>query len=109
MSPSDNLTTEIIGYVASSMTFISLIPQLAKIVVNNSAKDVSLESYFIFIVVEALWLYYGVKTMNYQIIMCNATCIIISSSIIILGFVYNSNLEKKKLEESNTNSQQFTV
>jgi MtN3 and saliva related transmembrane protein len=51
----------VIGYLASTLTIISLLPQLVKIILYKSAKDVSLESYFLFILVEILWLYYGVK------------------------------------------------
>ena len=37
---SEDLPTEIIGYIASVLTILSLIPQLVKIIVNKSAKKI---------------------------------------------------------------------
>jgi MtN3 and saliva related transmembrane protein len=88
---SEDLLTEIIGYIASVLTIISLIPQLVKIIVNKSAKDVALESYFIFVILDTLWLYYGIKKINFQIIIANSTCALISVIILILGYSYKNN------------------
>ena len=83
-----DLADEIIGYIASVLTIISLLPQLIKIIINKSANDVALSTYFIFVIVEVLWLYYGIKIVNYQIIIANGTCCIMSISVIVLGYIY---------------------
>jgi MtN3 and saliva related transmembrane protein len=94
----EDLSTEIVGYIASGLTIISLLPQLIKIIRNKSAKDVSLESYFIFVVVEVLWLYYGIKKLNLQIIIANGTCALVSLFIIILGYSYKSQAKTFELQ-----------
>jgi MtN3 and saliva related transmembrane protein len=89
-----DLVDEIIGYIASVLTILSLLPQLIKICRNKSANDVALSTYFIFVLVEILWLYYGIKIVNYQIIIANGTCCLMSISVIVLGYLY-----KKKENE----------
>lgn len=102
-----DLVDEIIGYIASVLTILSLLPQLIKICRNKSANDVALGTYFIFVLVEILWLYYGIKIVNYQIIIANGTCCLMSISVIVLGYLYKKkerdetvNLEEIRVEEN---------
>lgn len=91
-----DLIDEVIGYIASVLTILSLLPQLIKICRNKSANDVALGTYFIFVVVEVLWLYYGIKIINYQIIIANGTCCIMSITVICLGYFYKKKEKKEK-------------
>lgn len=82
------LWVEIVGYFAAGLTIVSLLPQLIKIIVSKSSRDVALEAYFICVLFEILWSIYGIYTKNLQILITNVTCCVISTLIIVFGYYY---------------------
>ena len=80
---------EILGLIAGTLTTISFLPQLVKIVKNKSAKDVSLLMFLIFTVGIFLWLVYGILTLTLAIIIANSVTIILALSILILKIKYD--------------------
>jgi len=51
---------DVIGYAAATMTTISFLPQLIRVVKLKSARDISLGMFLIFSVGTLGWLVYGV-------------------------------------------------
>jgi MtN3 and saliva related transmembrane protein len=80
---------ELLGLIAGTLTTISFLPQLVKIVKNKSAKDVSLLMFLIFTLGILLWLVYGILTLTLAIIIANSVTIILALSILILKIKYD--------------------
>ena len=79
---------EIIGYVAATLTTISLLPQLIKIIKTKDTKNLSLYMYIAFVIGISLWFVYGILIINYALIIANAITIVFG--LIILSFkIYN--------------------
>jgi MtN3 and saliva related transmembrane protein len=81
---------ELLGIIAGTLTTVSFLPQLVKIVKNKSAKDVSLLMFLIFTLGILLWLVYGILTLTLAIIIANSVTIILALSILILKIKYDS-------------------
>jgi MtN3 and saliva related transmembrane protein len=81
---------ELLGVIAGTLTTVSFLPQLVKIVKNKSAKDVSLLMFLIFTLGILLWLVYGILTLTLAIIIANSVTIILALSILILKIKYDS-------------------
>jgi len=80
---------ELLGIIAGTLTTISFLPQLVKIVKNKSAKDVSLLMFLMFTLGILLWLVYGILTLTLAIIIANSVTIILALSILILKIKYD--------------------
>jgi MtN3 and saliva related transmembrane protein len=80
---------ELLGLIAGTLTTISFLPQLVKIVKNKSAKDVSLLMFLIFTLGILLWLVYGILTLTLAIIIANSVTIVLALSILILKIKYD--------------------
>jgi MtN3 and saliva related transmembrane protein len=85
------IITETIGYIAAVMTVFSLVPQLVKILKNKDSKDLSLMSFYLYILVQILWISYGVGRGDLQIIISNALCCLLSIMIIGFSLYYKNN------------------
>jgi MtN3 and saliva related transmembrane protein len=55
----ESLKLEIIGYTAGFLTTVCLVPQLWKILITKSVKDVSVWTYFVLLSGQILWIVYG--------------------------------------------------
>jgi len=80
---------ELLGIIAGTLTTVSFLPQLVKIVKNKSAKDVSFLMFLIFTLGILLWLVYGILTLTLAIIIANSVTIILALSILILKIKYD--------------------
>ena len=85
----DKFFIEVLGIVAGTLTTISFLPQLVKIVKNKSAKDVSLLMFLVFTLGILLWLVYGILTLTLAIIIANSITIVLALSILILKVKYD--------------------
>jgi len=73
-----------IGYAAATMTTISFLPQLLRVVKLKSARDISLGMFLIFSTGVALWLIYGLLQHDIPLITANGITLVLA--LIILGF-----------------------
>jgi len=85
----DGAFVEILGLIAGTLTTISFVPQLIKIVKSKSAKDISLIMFLIFVVGIFLWLVYGILTKTLAIIVANSVTLILALSILFLKIKYD--------------------
>jgi len=78
----------ILGYVAGTLTTISLLPQVIQTWRTKSAKDISLEMFCILAAGVFLWIIYGIRIMAYPIIICNSVTLVFVAMIILLKVKY---------------------
>ena len=80
--------TTIIGFIAATVTTISLLPQLVKIWKTKSAKDISLVTFLVFCGGISLWLVYGVLLNDLPIIIANGFTLVQGLIILVLKIMY---------------------
>lgn len=74
----------LIGYAAATMTTVSFVPQLLRVIKLRSARDVSLGMFLIFTTGTAFWLVYGVLVHSFPVALANSVTFILSLAILIL-------------------------
>ena len=80
--------TEILGFVAGSLTTIAFLPQVVKTWKDRSAGDISLLMFLMFTLGVSLWLAYGVLINNPVIIIFNMLTLILAGSILFFKLKY---------------------
>ena len=80
--------TQIIGIAAAVITGVSMIPQLAKIIKQKKAENVSMGMSVVLICGLALWLWYGIKKNDAPIIATNSFSIFTNILLIYFGIKY---------------------
>lgn len=81
------LSTQVIdsiGYAAATMTTISFLPQLIRVLRLHSAREISLGMFLIFSVGTLAWLIYGVLSHSAPVAVANAVTLVLSVSILVL-------------------------
>ncbi|TGK35441.1 hypothetical protein EHQ12_07560 [Leptospira gomenensis] len=71
-----------LGYVASLLTTISFLPQVIRVVMGGSTKDISRNMYVVFIVGVVFWLIYGFLIRDFPIILANIFTLLFTSIIL---------------------------
>lgn len=84
----DLIATEIIGYTAGTISVIAIIPQLVKLLKTKDSKNLSLMTYNLYVIVQILWICYGVGRKDLQIIISNIVCMLLSIMIILFSVYY---------------------
>lgn len=77
-------TIDVIGYLAATMTTISFLPQLIRVVKLRSARDISLGMFLIFSLGTTFWLAYGLLVHSAPVAAANAVTLALSVSILVL-------------------------
>jgi MtN3 and saliva related transmembrane protein len=73
-----------IGLVAAALTTSAFLPQLIKVWLSKSAKDVSLAMFLVFTLGIALWLVYGLIRNDMVIVVANVITFSLSLAILVL-------------------------
>ena len=81
-------TTELIGYLAATLTTVSFIPQVVQIWRSKHTKDISLGMYSIFTLGIAVWLAYGILLGSAPIIIANCITIVLAGSVLMMKLKY---------------------
>ena len=89
----DPITLDIIGYIAGFLTTICMLPQLIKILISKSAKDVSLLTFFVLISGEILWIVYGMYVNDMRIIIPNIVSCCLSFFIFFATIHYTYHIK----------------
>jgi len=79
-----------IGYAAATMTTISFLPQLLRVVKLKSARDISLGMFLIFSAGTFGWLVYGILSRSPPVWVANAVTFVLSMSILLLKLKYDA-------------------
>jgi MtN3 and saliva related transmembrane protein len=84
-----------IGYAAATMTTVSFLPQLIRVVKLRSAREISLGMFLIFSAGTFAWLVYGILSHSTPVWMANAVTFVLSMSILILKLRFDRNATRQ--------------
>ncbi len=76
--------TEIVGYIAATITTASFVPQVVRVVRTRDTHAISLVSYGAFCIGIACWLWYGIALRSAPIVTANAITLVLAS--VVLAF-----------------------
>lgn len=71
-----------IGYAAATMTTVSFVPQLLRVIRLRSARDISLGMFLIFSAGTFTWFMYGVLAHSAPVWIANAVTFVLAASIL---------------------------
>jgi MtN3 and saliva related transmembrane protein len=81
---------DLIGYAAATMTTVSFLPQLIRVVKLRTARDISLGMFLIFTAGTACWLIYGLLSRSAPVAIANFVTFLLSASILVLKLRFDS-------------------
>ena len=81
---------EILGLVAGTCTTLAFIPQIRKVLVTKSVKDISFLMYAIYCSGLTLWTIYGVLIASPSLMIANSITLVLALSIIIMKIRLNN-------------------
>jgi MtN3 and saliva related transmembrane protein len=84
-----------IGYAAATMTTLSFLPQLIRVVKLRSARDISLGMFLIFSAGTFAWFVYGILSHSAPVWMANAVTFVLSMSILVLKLRFDRNAARE--------------
>jgi MtN3 and saliva related transmembrane protein len=79
------LTTEMLGYLAATLTTASFVPQALHTFRTRSTAGISIGMYSMFTVGVAMWLAYGVALGSWPIIVANGITFLLAATILTLA------------------------
>lgn len=79
---------EYIGFFAGFCSTISFLPQIIKIWLSKSAKDISLLMYIVLSTGQLAWIVYGVLTNALPIIYANSVTLTLTLIILVLKLIW---------------------
>ena len=83
-------STEIIGYLAATLTTASFIPQALHTFKTKDVRGISLGMYSSFTMGVALWLVYGVVLQAWPIVIANAITLSLAAAILGMKLRYHA-------------------
>ena len=81
---------DMIGYAAATMTTVSFVPQLLRVIRLRSARDISLGMFLIFSAGTFTWGVYGVLVHSTPVWVANALTFLLSMSILLLKLRFDT-------------------
>ena len=82
------LNSDLVGYVAATLTTSAFIPQALMTWKNKRAEGVSLSMYVILITCVILWLTYGIMLSAWPVIIANIITLFLTIFILAMKIVY---------------------
>jgi MtN3 and saliva related transmembrane protein len=76
------------GIVAGTLTSLSMLPQLFKVIKEKKAENISVFAFVVLITGLLLWVVYGVMKTDWPLIITNSIAVIINLTMIILSIIY---------------------
>lgn len=76
--------TEVLGFCAGACTTFSFVPQIKKVWLTKSVKDISMYMYLIYSTGLLLWLIYSFLINSLSLIFANAITLIFALSILCM-------------------------
>jgi MtN3 and saliva related transmembrane protein len=77
-------TSDLIGYVAATLTTISFLPQAWLTFRTRDVSGISLGMYCVFTLGVALWLVYGLLTAAWPVVAANAVTLALALAILVM-------------------------
>ncbi len=88
MQITEFIGSELIGYLAATLTTVSFVPQALHSFKTKDVSGISLGMYSIFTLGIALWLAYGVLISAWPIVVANVITLALASLILALKLRY---------------------
>lgn len=88
MQITEFIGSELIGYLAATLTTVSFVPQALHSFKTKDVSGISLGMYSIFTLGIALWLAYGVLISAWPIVIANVITLALASLILALKLRY---------------------
>ena len=88
MQITEFIGSELIGYMAATLTTVSFVPQALHSFKTKDVSGISLGMYSIFTLGIALWLAYGLLISAWPIVIANAITLALASLILALKLRY---------------------
>lgn len=79
---------EIVGLIGGTLTTISFLPQVIKIIQTKHTKDLSLPMYSAFTIGVVFWLVYGIMLQSLSVILANAVTLVLAGMILVFKLRY---------------------
>ena len=87
-SITDFIGSELIGYMAATLTTVSFVPQALHSFKTKDVSGISLGMYSIFTLGIALWLVYGLLISAWPIVIANVITLALASMILAMKLRY---------------------
>ena len=81
---------DLLGIAAGTLTTISFIPQVFRVVQTRSARDISWGMFTVFAIGTALWLGWGITQGAIPVIIANFITLVLSVVIMVLKWRYGT-------------------
>lgn len=82
--------SDLIGYVAASLTTLSFLPQALHTFRTRDVSGISLGMYATFTAGVALWLVYGLLVAAWPVVVANAVTLLLALAILVMKLRYRS-------------------
>jgi MtN3 and saliva related transmembrane protein len=86
-------TSELVGYLAASLTTASFIPQAWLTFRTKDVSGISLGMYSVFTLGVALWLVYGLLAGAWPVVVANAVTLALALAILVMKLRYRQGSE----------------
>jgi len=80
--------TQILGYVAATISAIIFLPQVIQTVKTKNTKSLSLSSFILISISNSLWLTYGILQLDLAIILAQFFLVPMGLTILIYKIIY---------------------
>ncbi len=88
MQITEFIGSELVGYMAATLTTVSFVPQALHSFKTKDVSGISLGMYSIFTLGIALWLAYGLLIGAWPIVIANVITLVLASLILALKLAY---------------------
>jgi MtN3 and saliva related transmembrane protein len=75
--------TDLLGYLAATLTTLSLVPQVVRVWRTRSAEDLSPGMYVLFTLGVASWLAYGLLLRAWPVVAANTVTLLLAAAVLI--------------------------
>ncbi len=77
-----------LGLIGATLTTVSLLPQLIKVIKTRSTKDISAGMFALFVTDFFIWLIYGLLIKDIPLIIANSFAFVEATLILIFKIIY---------------------
>src|SRR3954463_5612403 len=93
--------SDILGYLAGTLTTVSLLPQVWRSFRTKDVSGISLRMYFIFTTGVAIWLAYGIVLQERPMIIANSVSLLLACLVLAMKIRYGRRGDKPQDRKGN--------
>ena len=92
----NNITLQVIGYIAASFSTFAMLPQALHVYKTNEVERLSLRTFTMATIGAVLWLVYGILKNDMVIILANAF------GVVIVGYIFTKKYTHHRKKHDST-------